>query len=171
MGGENHALSKGIFAKGILGGTGFPFCGGRKGLRLPLAVSKKGSETPSFLMLRPRERGSLRPFFFPTARGSLRPFFPPQKGKPRTSQNPPSENRKWPRSLFRPVQARSWKERSGAGWDQAPPRDLDGSEMLENKAHGESGRDPFGPGMGPGRAQDRTQARVWMAPPETVTDF
>ena len=24
------------------------------------------------------------------------------------------------------------------------------------KAHGESGRDPFGPGMGPGRAQDRT---------------
>ena len=30
---------------------------------------------------------------------------------------------------------------------------------------------PLGPGMGPGRAQDRTQARVWMAPPETVTDF
>ena len=26
------------------------------------------------------------------------------------------------------------------------------------------------PGMGPGRAQDRTQPRVWMAPPETVTD-
>ena len=25
--------------------------------------------------------------------------------------------------------------------------------------------------MGAGRAQDRTQARVWMAPPETVTDF
>ena len=46
-----------------------------------------------------------------------------------------------------------------------------GPEMLENKAHGESGRDPFGPGMGPGRAQDRTQTRVWMAPPETVTDF
>ena len=50
----------------------------------------KGSETPSFLMLRPRERGSLRPFL-PTARGSLRPFFP-QKGKPRTSPNPLSEN-------------------------------------------------------------------------------
>ena len=29
---------------------------------------------------------------FPTARGSLRLFFPPQKGKPRTSQNPLSEN-------------------------------------------------------------------------------
>ena len=67
--------------------------------------------------------------------------------------------RKWPRSLFRPVQARSWKERSGAGWGQdgtgwPPPRNLDRSEMLENKSHGESGRDPFGPVMGPGRAQD-----------------
>ena len=43
--------------------------------------------------------------------------------------------RKWPRSLFRPVQARSWKERSGPGWDQdgpgwPPPRDLDGFETL-----------------------------------------
>ena len=79
--------------------------------------------------------------------------------------------RKWPRSLFRPVQARSWKELLGAGWDQdgpgwPPPRDLDGSEMLENKAHGESGRDPFGPGMGTGQPGDRTQASVWMAPPE-----
>ena len=41
----------------------------------------------------------------------------------------------WPRSLFLPVQARSCKERSGAGWDQdgpgwPPPRDLDGSETL-----------------------------------------
>ena len=25
---------------------------------------------------------------------------------------------KWPRSLFRPVQTPSWKERSGPGWDQ-----------------------------------------------------
>ena len=44
-------------------------------------------------------------------------------------------NRKWPRSLFLPVQARSCKEPSGAGWDQdgpgwPPPRDLDGSETL-----------------------------------------
>ena len=43
--------------------------------------------------------------------------------------------RKWPRSLFLPVQAWSCKERSGAGWDQdgpgwPPPRDLDGSETL-----------------------------------------
>ena len=29
---------------------------------------------------------------------------------------------------------------------------------------------PSDPGLGPGRAQDRTQARVWMAPPETVPD-
>ena len=29
----------------------------------------------------------------------------------------------------------------------------------------ESGRDHLGLGMGPGRAQDRTQARVWMAHP------
>ena len=35
---------------------------------------------------------------------------------------------------------------------------------------GDIGWDRFGPGMGPGRAQDRTQAMVWMAPPETVTD-
>ena len=85
----------------------------------------------------------------------------------RAPSRPPKKvyTRKWPRSLFRPVQARSWKEKSPAGWDQdgpgwPPPGDLDGSEMLENKAHGESGRDPFGPGMGPGRAQGRTQARV-----------
>ena len=25
--------------------------------------------------------------------------------------------------------------------------------------------------LGPGRAQDRTEARIWMAPPEAVTDF
>ena len=47
-------------------------------------------------------------------------------------------DRKWPRSLFPPVQARSWKERSGPGWDQdgpgwPPPRDLDGSEMLRSR--------------------------------------
>ena len=37
----------------------------------------------------------------------------------------------------------------GPGWP--PPRDLDGSETQQNKAHGQSGRDPFGPGVGPGR--------------------
>ena len=47
----------------------------------------------------------------------------------------PDFSQKWPRSLFRPVQARSWKKRSGPGWDQdgpgwPPPRDLDGSETL-----------------------------------------
>ena len=45
---------------------------------------------------------------------------------------------------------------SGPGWVR---------NTVKNKAHGESGRDHLGPGMGPGRAQDRTQARVWMAPP------
>ena len=55
---------------------------------------------------------------------------------------------------FRPVQP-AW-DQDGPGWP--PPQDLDGSETLQNKAHGESGRDPFGPGMGPGRAEN--QARV-----------
>ena len=74
--------AKGIFAKGILGCTGLallqeekgsetPHCDGEKGLRLPRSsCSDIGSEG------------------VPTTRGSLRPFFPPQKGKPRTSQNP-----------------------------------------------------------------------------------
>ena len=62
------------------------------------------------------------------------------------------------------------EERSGPGWDQdgpgwPPPRELDGSEMLKNKARGESGRDPLRPGMESGRARDWTQARVWMASP------
>ena len=76
--------AKGIFPKGILGGTGFsllwwekgsetPSCGGKRGLRLPRSsCSDLGNE------------GVSDPF--PTARGSLRPVFPPQKGKPRTSQ-------------------------------------------------------------------------------------
>ena len=45
------------------------------------------------------------------------------------------KGQKWPRSLFRPVQARSWKKRPGPGWDQdgpgwPPPWELDGSETL-----------------------------------------
>ena len=39
----------------------YPFCGRKKGLRLPLAVGK-GSETPSFPSSEHEERGSLRPF-------------------------------------------------------------------------------------------------------------
>ena len=44
-------------------------------------------------------------------------------------------HRKWPRSLFRPIPPRSWKEPSGPGWDEdgpgwPSPRDLDGSETL-----------------------------------------
>ena len=75
--------AKGIFAKGILGGTGFSLLRWESGLRLPLAVGKR-SETPSFLLLRPREQGSLRPFFpsqkesqtlFPTAKGKT-PYLP-----------------------------------------------------------------------------------------------
>ena len=77
--------ANGFVAKGFGDVRGFPFCGGKMGLRLPLAMGK-GSETPSFLMLR-REFQTL----FTTARGSLRPFFPPQKGKPRTSPNPLSD--------------------------------------------------------------------------------
>ena len=60
----------------------------------------------------------------------------------------------------------------GPGWAGMAPTSGPGwVRNAVNKAHGESGRDPFGPGMEPGRAQDRTQARVWMARPETVTDF
>ena len=44
------------------------------------------------------------------------------------------EYRKWPKSLFWPVQARSWKERSEAGWDQDRPGwPADGSETMQTK--------------------------------------
>ena len=72
--------AKGIFAKGILGCTGFPFCGGKKGLRLPLAMGKR-SETPSFIMLRPRERGRLRPFS-PSQEGVSNPFSHRKRANP-----------------------------------------------------------------------------------------
>ena len=42
-----------------------------------------------------RNEGDSDPFPHP-ARGSLRPFFSPQKGKPRTSQNPLSETQRTP---------------------------------------------------------------------------
>ena len=82
--------AKGIFAKGFLGCTRFsllrwekgsetPSCGGEKGLRLPCSLGRAWGT---------RESQTL----FPTARGSLRPFFPLQKGKPRTSPKPLSEN-------------------------------------------------------------------------------
>ena len=54
--------AKGIFAKGIWGCT-----------RFPLLRWEQGSETPSFLMLRPRERGSLR-LFSPPQEGVSDPF-------------------------------------------------------------------------------------------------
>ena len=76
--------------KGILGGTGFsllrwekgsetPSCGGRRGLRLPrsLGRSMRNQGVSDPLSHRKRESQTL----FPTA-----------KGKPRTSQNPLSEN-------------------------------------------------------------------------------
>ena len=85
--------AKGIFAKGILGCTGFspllwekgseaPSCDGKKGLRLPHSscsdIGNEGVTDP----VPHRKRESQR----------LRPFSPPQRGKPRTSQNPLSEN-------------------------------------------------------------------------------
>ena len=84
--------------------------------------------------------------------------------------------RKWPRSLFRPVQARSWKERSGTGWDQDGPGwphlgTWMGPKYCKTKHMANLDGTPLGPWMGPGRSQDRTQARVWIAPPEAVTDF
>ena len=82
--------AKGIFAKGIWGCTGFsllrwekgsetPSCGGEKGLRLPRSLGRSM-----------RNEGVSVPL--PHRRGSLRSFFPSQKGKPRTSPNPLSEN-------------------------------------------------------------------------------
>ena len=67
------ACAKGIFAKGILGGTGFS-----------LLRWDKGSETPSFPKSEHEERGSLRPFsppqegsqtLFSTAKGKT-PYLP-----------------------------------------------------------------------------------------------
>ena len=74
--------------------------------------------------------------------------------------------------LSRPDPRRSARDQDGTGTDRDGPHlgTWTGRNAV-NKAHGEFGRDRFGPGMGPGRAQDRTQARVWMAPPETATDL
>ena len=44
----------------------------------------------------------------------------------------PCQNRKWPRSLFRPVPARSWKERSGPGWDQDGMAPTSGPGWIRN---------------------------------------
>ena len=41
--------------------------------------------------------------------------------------------------------------------------DVDFGVVFVNKAHGESGRDPFGSRMGLGQTQHRSQAKVWMA--------
>ena len=82
--------AKGIFSEGIWGCK-----------RLSLLQWEKGSETP--FCGGERVWDSLVPWvgawgtresqtLFPIARGSLRPSFPLQKGKPRTSPNPLSEN-------------------------------------------------------------------------------
>ena len=88
----------------------------------------------------------------------------------------PVLGRKWPRSLFLPVQARSCKERSGAGWDQDG---RDGPHLgtwmgpkhckTKHKANldgttSDPGWDLDGPRIGPRRGSG------WH-PPETVTDF
>ena len=69
---------RGFSLRGFGDVRGFPFCVGKKGLKLPLAMGK-GSETPSFLMLRPRERGSLRPFS-PLQEGVSDPFSHRKRG-------------------------------------------------------------------------------------------
>ena len=66
-----------VFPFAVEKGSETPFCDGEKGLRLPRSsCSDLGSE------------GVSDPF--PHRKRSLRPFF--QRGKPRTSQNPLSEN-------------------------------------------------------------------------------
>ena len=90
----------------------------------------------------------------------------------------PNSFRKWPslRSLFLPVQARSWKERSGAGWDRTGrdgphlgtwmgPKHCKTKHMatLEGTTS-DPGWDLDGPRIGPRRGSG------WH-PPETVTDF
>ena len=84
--------AEGIFAKGILGCTGFslllwekgsetPSCDGEKGLRLPRSsCSDLGNEEVS------------DPFPHRKSWRESQTLFPTAKGKPRTSQNPLSEN-------------------------------------------------------------------------------
>ena len=76
--------AKGIFAKGIWRCARFPLLRWEKGSETPYCNGEKESETPSFLMVRPRERGSLRPFSppqegvsdpCPTAKGKT-PYIP-----------------------------------------------------------------------------------------------
>ena len=114
-----------------------------------LGISPKGSPErcrfrffPCFSVFFRFSRFHFLPFFVVLFRFCFLPFssvpFSEKNGETpfaRPLLRNPDFPRKWPRSLFRPVQARSWKERPGPGWDQdgpgwPPPRDLDGSEML-----------------------------------------
>ena len=69
---------------------GFPFCGGKKGLRLPLAMGKKGLRLPRFSRSDLGNEGVSDPF--PHCKRESQTLFPTAKGKTRTSQNPLSEN-------------------------------------------------------------------------------
>ena len=68
---------------------GFPFCGGKKGPRLPLD-GEKGLRFPRSSCSDLGNEGVSDPF--PHRKRESQTLFPPQKGKPRTSQNPLSEN-------------------------------------------------------------------------------
>ena len=79
--------AKGMFAKGILGFTGFSVLRWEKGLRLSIAVGEEGLRLPCSLGRSMRNEGVSDPFPH-CKRESQTLFFPPQKGKPRTSPNP-----------------------------------------------------------------------------------
>ena len=84
--------AKGIFAKGIWGRTGFSLLRWEKRSEIPSCDGKE-SETPSFLILRHRERGSLRPFS-PSQEGVSDPF--PHRKRGETLYIPESPWRKSP---------------------------------------------------------------------------
>ena len=76
-----------------------------------------------------------------------------------------------PYTAYRPDPGKNARDQDGSrtgGWMAPEVTWMDPKPCKTNRTANLDGT--FGPGMGPGRPQDRTQARVWMAPPETVTD-
>ena len=73
--------------------------------------------------------------------------------------------------LSRPDFGRNAQDQGGTrGRHGPPPGDLDGSETLKNKAHGESGRTPSDPAWDLHGPRIAPRRGFWVAPPEPVTD-
>ena len=82
--------AKGVFAKGIFGCPGFSLLRWEKGSETSSCDGEKGLRLPRSLCRSMRNEGVSDPFSH--RKRESQTLFPLQKGKPRTSENPLSEN-------------------------------------------------------------------------------